>query len=84
MSLKFTGKLCVMTMKNDAKFKEELTFQFKIDQRNLINFDPSTLSLESTKELGLMALKIDKKFEGKLICASKNDMGNLANFHEIT
>ena len=42
MSLKFTGELCVMTMKNDARFEEELTCQFKIDMRNLINFDPST------------------------------------------
>ena len=31
-----------MTMKNDAKFEEELTCQFKTDMRNLINFDPST------------------------------------------
>ena len=42
MSLKFTGELYVMTMKNDAKFEEELTCQFKTDMRNLINFDPST------------------------------------------
>ena len=42
MSLKFTGELCVMTMKNDARFEEELTCQFKIDMRNLTNFDPST------------------------------------------
>ena len=42
MSLKFTGKLCVMKMKNDAKFEEELTCQFKIDMRNLTNFDLST------------------------------------------
>ena len=42
MSLKFTGELCVMTMKNDAKIEEELTFQFKIDMRNLTNFDQST------------------------------------------
>ena len=41
-SLKFTGELCVMTMKNDAKFREELTCQFKIDMRNLTNFDQST------------------------------------------
>ena len=32
----------VMTMKNDAKFKEELTYHFKIDMKNLTNFDPST------------------------------------------
>ena len=42
MSLKFTGELCVMRMKNDAKFEEDLTCQFKIDMRNLMNFDPST------------------------------------------
>ena len=40
MSLKFTGELCVMTMKNDAKIEEELTCQFKIDMTNLTNFDP--------------------------------------------
>ena len=28
-----------MTMKNESKFEEELTCQFKIDMRN---FDPST------------------------------------------
>ena len=42
MSFKFTGEICVMTMKNDKKFDEELTCQFKIDTRNLTNFDPST------------------------------------------
>ena len=42
MSLKFTGELCVMTMKNDAKFEEELTCHFKIDLRDLTNFDSST------------------------------------------
>ena len=41
MSLKFIGELHVMTMKNDAKFEEELTCQFKTDMRNLTNFDPS-------------------------------------------
>ena len=42
MSLKSTGELFVMTMKNDAKFEEEVTCHFKIDMRNLMNFDPST------------------------------------------
>ena len=42
MSLKFTGEFCVMTLKNDAKFEEELTCQFKIDMTNLTNFYPST------------------------------------------
>ena len=31
-----------MIMKNDAKTEEELICQFKIDTRNLTNFDPST------------------------------------------
>ena len=31
-----------MTLKNDAKFEEELTCRFKIDMRNLTNFDTST------------------------------------------
>ena len=31
-----------MTMKNDAKFEEESTCQFKIDMRNLTDFGPST------------------------------------------
>ena len=42
MSLKFPEELCVMTMKNDTKIEEELTFCFKIDMRNLTNFHPST------------------------------------------
>ena len=42
MSLKFTGKLFVMTMKKDAKLGEELTCRFKIDTRTLMSFDPST------------------------------------------
>ena len=42
MSLNFTGELCVMTMKNDAKYEEELICQFKTDMRNLMNFDSST------------------------------------------
>ena len=31
-----------MTMKNDTKIEEELTCRFKIDMRNLKNFDSST------------------------------------------
>ena len=42
MNLKFTGELCAMTMKNDEKIEEELTYQFKIDLKNLTNFDPNT------------------------------------------
>ena len=42
MSLKFTGEFCITTMKNDTKFEEELTCQFKIDMKNLKVFDPNT------------------------------------------
>ena len=42
MRLKFTEKLRVLAMKKDAKFGEELTCGFKIELRNLMNFDPST------------------------------------------
>ena len=42
MTLKFTEELCVMTMKNNAKFEEKLTCHFKTDMRNLTNFDSST------------------------------------------
>ena len=42
MTWKFAEELCVMTMKNNAKFEEELTCHFKTDMRNLTNFDSST------------------------------------------
>ena len=42
MSLKIAGELCVMTVKNNAKFEEELTCQFNIDMRNFTNFDGNT------------------------------------------
>ena len=42
MSLNASGELCVMAMKYDSKFKKELTYQFKIDPKNLTNFDQST------------------------------------------
>ena len=42
MTLKFTEELCVMTMKNNAKFEEELTFYFKTDMWNLTNLDSTT------------------------------------------
>ena len=42
MNLKFTEEFCVMAKNNDTKFEEKLTCQFKIDMRNLTNFNPST------------------------------------------
>ena len=96
MRLEFTEESCVMTMKNHAKFGEELTCHFKIDMRNLTNFDPSThfngifltkvynvWAKKSTEELYLIGLKIDTMFEGKLFCAFQNDMSNLPNFYRL-
>ena len=44
VSLKSTEKLFVMTMKNDAKFEEELICHFKINMRNLMNVNVLLLS----------------------------------------
>ena len=48
--LKFTVQLCVMAMKNDAKFEKELTCQFKIDIKNLTNL---AQALENLKKFAL-------------------------------
>ena len=42
MNLKFTEELCVMAIKNDVIFGDELTCCSKIDRMNLRNFDPNT------------------------------------------
>ena len=59
MSLKFTEEVCVMTMKNDAKFEEKLTCRFKIDMRNLTNL---TRALESLQNFHLNALLLNKVY----------------------
>ena len=41
MSLKFTEKLCGMTMKNDTKIEEDFTCRFNTDIRNFTNFEPN-------------------------------------------
>ena len=50
MTLDFSEQLCVMAMKNNAKFEEELTCHFKTDMRNLTNFDSST---QKSKKIAL-------------------------------
>ena len=50
MTLKFTEELCVVTMKNNAKFEEELTLHSKTDMRNLTNFGSST---QKSKKIAL-------------------------------
>ena len=41
MKLKLTGDLFVMKMKNDSKFEKKRICPFKVNIRNLTNFDPS-------------------------------------------
>ena len=50
MTLKFIKQLCVMAMKNNAKFEEELNCHFKTDMRILTNFDSST---QKSKKIAL-------------------------------
>ena len=50
MTLQFTEELRVMTMKNNAKFEEELIFHFKTDMRNLTNFNSTT---QKSKKIAL-------------------------------
>ena len=40
--LKIYRGVSAMTMKNDAKFEEEFTCNFKVDMSNLTNIDPGT------------------------------------------
>ena len=41
VTLNVTEELNVMKMNNNTKIEEELTYRFKIDMRNVTNFDPS-------------------------------------------
>ena len=55
--IKFQGKkraeeLCIITLKNDAKFEEELTCGLKNDTRNLANIDPTFKSLKICTLMG--------------------------------
>ena len=42
MSVKCTGELGAMAIKNDAKVEENMTCHLKINMRNLMNFDLTT------------------------------------------
>ena len=77
ISLQFTEELSVMTMKNDAKFKEELTCRFKIDMWNLTNFDPSTQKSQKLNGLLLIGVhnvkKVKKSAEEICFMTMKSD-----------
>ena len=80
-----------MKPKRDAKFGEKLPFLFKMDIRNLTNFDLSTRLLN--KVYIVWAEKVQRiylswhwrvmQIEEKLTCCLENDW-NLANFHQNT
>ena len=95
--LKVAEELCVMTLKGDAIFKEELTGGLKNEVRNLVNFHASSCKSEHLyfdKLLLSIANKVStmnsteelslmtQNFEKKLTFCLKNDMKNLVNFNE--
>ena len=45
-----------MTIKNDVKLEEESTCHFKIDMKNLKNFDPSTRKSQILHSNGLFLI----------------------------
>ena len=59
MSSKFTGDLCVMTMKNDVKFEQKLMGQFKTDMRNLTILTPLLKNLNNLHFNGLLLIKVN-------------------------
>ena len=41
-----------MTLKSDGKFKEKLTYGFKYDMRNFVNFHPTTQKSKNFTSMG--------------------------------
>ena len=52
LSHKSTDELCVTTLKNDAKFEEELTCALKNDMKNLADFIPTLATLKVCALMG--------------------------------
>ena len=76
---KGTEELCVITLQNDTKFEEELTYALKNDMENLANFDTTFESLKNRSLMGsFWPNYIMKKLQ---LCVMKL-MGN-ATFKEI-
>ena len=46
-----------MTLKSDAKFKEKLTYGFKYDMRNFVNFHPTTQKFKNFTSMGYFCPK---------------------------
>ena len=67
-----------MKMKNDAKIEEELACQFKINIRNLTNFDPTLKNLKICTLIGCFTPKytmfeLKKKIEELSLMALNTD-----------
>ena len=56
--MKKKEKLCLITLKNDAKFEEKLTLGSKNNMRNLVNFNASSENLNFDVLLLSIAYKI--------------------------
>ena len=97
MSYKLTEELQVMTLKNGEKSEEELTCHFKIDIKNLRNFDSRTQCLKNylTKLYNVWAKKVQRSYvwlHSRLIQSLRENwlvfpkigMRNLPNFYQST
>ena len=67
-----------MKMKNDAKIEEELAYQFKINMRNLTNFDPTLKNLKICILIGCFwpkytMFELKKKIEELFLMALNTD-----------
>ena len=65
-----------MTLKSDPNFEEKLTFCFKNDMRNLINFNSSSGKSENLQFDGIFLAKVCNVW-AKIIqtsCVVKNDL----------
>ena len=76
-----------MTFKSDAKFKK-LTYGFKYDMRNLVNFHPTTQKSKNLTSMdyfcpNYMRFEL-QKYRGVIFCDTEvmqNGIINWVNFH---
>ena len=78
-----------MTLEGDQNFEEQLTFCFKNDKRNLVNFNASSGNSENVHFDGLLLSKVcnvwTRMYRGfvswKITYDFKNGVRNLVNSH---
>ena len=66
-AVKSTAELSLMTLKSDAKLKERMTFGFKYDMINLVNFYQTTQKPENLTSMGSFCpnyIGLLKKYRG--------------------